>query len=165
MPSASAFEAVWDDFLEKLGDMSVMEGSWHDYGRIKEDTRASFELQTDPSRPDIFVDWGGTAGPANDIVGDEVATRRFRHLEVAFVSFAVRATDGKHRRMAFRIRQDVHAILMVTSERKRGVARAMTYDVGTDWVPGGEVEATGGLLLLTYHLRWDHISGDQTTAG
>jgi len=165
VPSASAFEAVWTDFIEKLGNMSVMNGSWHDYGTIKEDTRASFELQTNPSRPDIFVDWAGTSGPTDDIVGDEVATGRFRHLEVAFVSFAVRDPGGKHRRKAFRIRRDVHAIEMVAAERKRGVSRAMTYDVGTDWVPGGEVEATGGLLLLTYHLRWDHISGDQTTAG
>ena len=165
MPSASVFEAVWADFIEKLGDMSVMNGSSYDYGTIKEDTRASFELQTNPSRPDIFVDWGGTSGPIDDIVGDEVATGRFRHLEVAFISFAVRASDGKHRAMAFDIRKDVHAILMVAAERKRGVSRAMTYDVGTDWVPGGEVESTGGLLLLTYHLRWDHISGDQTTAG
>lgn len=168
-----ASEPIWtslrDDLHDALGTMSTANGFWIDY-RGPEVGTASFELETDFSRPIVWCTWAGEI-QQDAITGAGDATFRSRHYDVFAVSVAVKDEDGDHERRGNRIRADIHKVVLATDTslgiaRNRGNARTTTYDRGNaGWNPvydGNEI--VGGEVTVEVVIRWDHQTADMATA-
>ena len=163
MPNEPRLVAIRDDLIADLGLMTKANGYWFDYAPAKYGA-ADFQGEGDFARPTPMIEWQGTV-PADSITGGELATSRSRQNEVFVVTLAVQSSDNDHERKAWRIRSDVHTALLggSPSRRIRGQSLTMTFDQATLWSGGGEGVQEGGILGLSYVIRWDHTTGDMST--
>lgn len=152
--------SLHDDLIDTLKEMSRANGYWYDYGDVLEGVAAGREA-TDAEVPNLYVLYAGTL-PTNAEVGNESATRRFRHTERYEIS--VFLEDEKVQRKAYRVRSDIHKALMPSTSRARGRTLANTFDAGCVFEPideGGEIRA--GVLTVLYNVRWQHATGDMSS--
>lgn len=166
MPSQPVFMALWEDFKASLARMSTANGYWYDYGRVEEDADVSWDSVAPGSLP-VSMMYAGESG-GDEIHGGEGAAQRFQRHDGIVVSVPIRARDGYHSRMALRVRQDLHKALMATTaaqvtanggDRARGSGgRATTYEARTAY----QGNQDGGVLGVTFYVRWEHRSGDMT---
>ena len=159
MPSDPLILTYLDDLVDTLATMSRANGYHFDYGQVEEDKDIDFDGAADLERPPISVAWAGEA-EQESIYGGETAANRFRHYERIQIGVPIKDEDGFHSRKAFRVRADIHAALMAGTSRARGSeGRAGT----TDTLSAYSGNQDGGVLIVTYHIRWDHVLGDHST--
>lgn len=167
MPSEPVFMALWEDFRASLSRMSKANGYWFNYGPVEEDHDVPWDAVADYAIPPISMAYAGEAG-GNEIYGGEGSAQRFQRHDGIVVSVPIKDVDGYHSRMALRVRQDLHKALMATTaaqvaadggDRARGSGgRATTYEARTSYQGNQE----GGVLGVTFYVRWEHRSGDMT---
>lgn len=168
MPAEPRFLAIWDDFKKALQSMTRANGYYYDYGPVEEDKDIIWDGAASYDPAPVSMMYAGEQGQ-DETYGGETATRRFRRFDAVVVSVPVRDRDGQHSRKAARMRADLHRALMATTaaqvtatgfERSRGTAgRSGTFEARTTY----QGNQDGGILGVTYYLRWDHVSGDMTT--
>jgi hypothetical protein len=161
MPSDPLILSYLDHMKTTLATMSKDEGYHYDYGAVEEDKDIDWDGTPDLERPPIIVVWQGEADQ-DAYQGGETAARRFRHWDRFLISVPIKDAGGEHSRRAMRVRADIHAALIEESGRSRGSnGRVLTGDSGSAYA-GNE---DGGILQLTYHIRWDHVIADHSTGG
>lgn len=169
MPSEPRFLALWEDFKASLEAMTPERGYHYDYGRVEEDADVPWDQAAGAfDAPPISMMYAGESGQ-DETSGGETATQRFRRLDGITVSVPIKDREGLHSRKALRVRADLHKALMATTtaqvtagggDRARGSGgRSTTYEARTTYAGNQD----GGVLGVTYYLRWDHVSGDMTT--
>lgn len=158
--------AIREDIATHLRGMDVGEGYTYDYGPVILGSDPALDRIQDPERPPLFVNWRGEV-EQDQIAGGEMATARNRRFSIFSVTVPVRETihttdegDPDHEAKAWEIEKDIHRALISGDSRARGSGgRMTTYHQHTGW----EASSVGGLLELSFVVRWDHVSGDMTT--
>lgn len=159
--------ALWEDVKASLEGMAQERGYHHDYGRVEEDADIAWDSAADYEVPPISMMYAGEA-EGDAVTGGEMATQRFRRHDGIVVSVPVKDRQGQHSRRAMRMRADLHKALMATTaaqvaagggDRARGSGgRSTTYEARTAYAGNQD----GGVLSVTFYVRWDHVSGDMT---
>lgn len=168
MPADPRFLALWEDFKKSLGGMRPERGYHYDYGRVEEDADINWDAAAGAfDAPPISMMYAGEAGQ-HETHGGEMATQRFRRYDGIVVSVPIKDREGQHSRKALRVRADLHKALLATTaaqitagggDRARGSGgRSTTYESRTSY----QGNQDGGVLGVTFYLRWDHVSGDMT---
>jgi hypothetical protein len=165
MASEPLLMAIWEDVKTSLEGMSKANGYWFNYGPVEEDKEIPWDAAADYEIPPIVMAYAGEA-EQDQISGGETAAKRFTRYDGIVVAIPVKDAEGYHSRRAFRMRADVHKALMATTsaqvtaggfERSRGTTgRAGTSESRT----GYDGNQDGGVLSVTYYVRWQHVSGD-----
>lgn len=168
MAADSLFLALWEDFKASLEAMGQENGYHLDYGPVEEDADITWESAKDARVPPISMMYAGDA-EQDPIYGGEMATQRFRRFSGIVVSVPILDPEGQHSRRQMQVQADLHKALMATTaaqvtanggDRGRGSGgRASTFEARTAY----QGNQDGGVLQVTYYVRWDHVSGDMSS--
>ena len=156
---------IRDDILTRLRAMSQANGYELDYGEVVFGVRMHGHADADYDRPDVGVRWLGEL-LQDPISGGERATSTTGRYPQFEVSVPVRDDRvGDHEARAWKIQQDIEkAMIESNSVRQRGLNRCTTFPGQPEWLDVDEAgESEGGLLLVVYVVRFDHVTGDLST--
>jgi len=170
MPNEPLFFALRDNRKTALEGMSEAEGYWYNYGEVILGGAAVWGKGHEWAAPPVYMRYLGEAG-GDPVEGAEQPYRSFRRFDVFEMSVPIKDEDAPfdHELKARRVQMDIHTALMAdtTCGASGGVAgRPRCTDLSDlAWEPAGATtEPEGGILRVRYAVRYEHITGDMSSA-